>query len=333
MKPHQIESWVLKIIEQVESGHPSEDSRVELKTTWIEAEKAARRIAGHANAARGAPILWIVGVDEKRNHIVGAEYEELSEWFEKVKMQFDGLSPELFHLNVPVEDKTVVALLFDTQRAPYVVKNPAFGREQGETVSLEVPWREGTSIRSSKRSDLILILSPLQSIPRFEVLGGFLNAKIPQDPLTELWWTIRLELYVEPESSDLLVIPFHKCKSRCELPTIGWRDFINISLSPPYSQMMSTSGSFSRIDSKTIEKTQSEILITGAGKINFMAEVVTPLISGPIAKSIQFVISLMPSNSDGEAVIDGLLEIHTPDDNEFGRWVYSPKKVKENESA
>ena len=136
MKPHQLETWVLKIIE---NGQPVEDSRVELKADWLLPDKAARRIAGHANAARGAQILWLVGVDEEQGRVVGVNFNELSEWFEQVKSQFDGLCPDLYNINVSIDDKTIAALLFDTQRAPYVVKNPAFGTKHCGPVSLEVP--------------------------------------------------------------------------------------------------------------------------------------------------------------------------------------------------
>ena len=60
MRLVQIENWALDVINSVDAGHPSEDARVELKAEWIEAQKAARQIAGHANAARGDPILWLV---------------------------------------------------------------------------------------------------------------------------------------------------------------------------------------------------------------------------------------------------------------------------------
>ena len=63
MRNHEIEAWVWQLIENVESGHQIEDSRIELKSEWIPAEKAARRIAGHAKAARGTPILWIIGIE------------------------------------------------------------------------------------------------------------------------------------------------------------------------------------------------------------------------------------------------------------------------------
>lgn len=66
MRQIEIEAWVLRVIEQVKRGQSNEDSRVELKARWIEPEKAARQIAGHANAARGDKILWIIGLDEKK---------------------------------------------------------------------------------------------------------------------------------------------------------------------------------------------------------------------------------------------------------------------------
>jgi hypothetical protein len=43
-----------------------EDDRVELKADWPDAEKAARRVAGHANASGGGSVLWIIGLDEQR---------------------------------------------------------------------------------------------------------------------------------------------------------------------------------------------------------------------------------------------------------------------------
>jgi hypothetical protein len=53
MRRAELEAWVLEVLERVEQGKPVEDSRVELKREWPDPERAARRIAGHANAARG----------------------------------------------------------------------------------------------------------------------------------------------------------------------------------------------------------------------------------------------------------------------------------------
>ena len=102
MRSHEIENWVLSVIDRVERRLPNEDSRVELKSEWIDPQRVARQIAAHANAARGDPILWIIGADQQRG-IVGANHEELANWFAQVKAQFDGLAPQLTDLNVPVK--------------------------------------------------------------------------------------------------------------------------------------------------------------------------------------------------------------------------------------
>jgi hypothetical protein len=92
MRTHEIENWALRAIERVELRQPNEDSRVEIKVEWLEPKRAARRIAGHANALRGEPVLWIIGVDEQSG-VIGASQNELSTWWEQVKAQFDGPAP------------------------------------------------------------------------------------------------------------------------------------------------------------------------------------------------------------------------------------------------
>ena len=89
MKAHQIESWTLRVVERVEGHQPIEDSRIELKSIWpTDFSKAARRIAGHANAARGEPVLWLIGVDENTG-VHGANHEEFTDWYSRIKSQFD----------------------------------------------------------------------------------------------------------------------------------------------------------------------------------------------------------------------------------------------------
>src|SRR5262245_65218685 len=91
MRARDIEMWALSVIERVELKQPPEDSRVELKTEWIPPSKAARRIAGHANAARGEPILWLIGIDEKQG-VQGGAFQELADWWKKVAFEFDGIN-------------------------------------------------------------------------------------------------------------------------------------------------------------------------------------------------------------------------------------------------
>lgn len=321
MRPHEIETWALNIIDRVEAKHPIEDFRVELKAEWIEPERAARRIAGHANAARGAPILWLIGVDEERG-VVGAEHEELASWYPKVKSQFNGLAPVLTDMNIPTHDgKTVVALLFETDRAPFVVKNVAYGRRDAGPVRFEVPWRENTSIRTATRADLIRLLSPLQALPVFEVLEGLLTAEYERRRSTnELHWQLELKLYVEPMSDDRIVIPFHRCSGSLEIPRfVPRRTFDSIILGPK-----STSFRQSRPDhSKTIDITPTEILIDGPGMVLLNADLYTPTMSHFGKKEAYVDISLFSVRAEKPAPLSVSLSAIDPEMNEFGRWTLS----------
>src|SRR5882672_4801480 len=139
MRSAELEGWVFALVERVRKREPVEDQRVELKREWPEHFKAARRIAAHANSARAESILWVIGIDEEVG-LVGVSKEELANWWPQVQSNFDQLPPDLLlHLNVPVDDKTVVALLIDAERRPFVVKNP----KPGEGIDREVPWRDG----------------------------------------------------------------------------------------------------------------------------------------------------------------------------------------------
>ncbi len=200
------ETAVLSVLQRVTSGAGLEDSRVECKRHWPEPADAARAIAGHANSLHGEPITWLIGVDEKAHTAPGVPAHELSNWLSQFRSRFDGIPPDLLYsLNVPFESTSVAALLFLTDRAPYVVKNA-----QGGPIQLEVPWREGTAVRSARRSDLLLLLSPLRSLPALELLDVrlcYLN------PKTSPSWHLDLLLYLEPVGRDPLVIPFHRCSA------------------------------------------------------------------------------------------------------------------------
>jgi hypothetical protein len=127
--------------------------------------------------------------------------------------QFDGVAPGLFDLNVPYQQKTLVSLLFDTSRLPFVVKNPAHGQAGGGPVELEVPWRDATSTRSARREDLLRLLVPVTGLPKLEVLGGSLTVTPRGQPgkPSVLDWYLRLKLYLTPISLERVIIPFHQC--------------------------------------------------------------------------------------------------------------------------
>lgn len=204
------EAWVLAIADRLRAGQPIEDRRVELKRAWIDPVKAARRIAGHANSARGDEILWVIGLDEgAKNPLVGARETEFSAWHAQVVSCFVEMSPTIENLNVPMDGVTLVGLTIDTSRAPYVVRNPAFGLPRGGVVDSEVPWREGTSIRSARRSDLLRVLVPTIASPTVQVLDGEVQLMNSDHP-DQRQYALRMNLYLRlPLIERPLIFPDH----------------------------------------------------------------------------------------------------------------------------
>jgi hypothetical protein len=159
MKAQEVEQWAREIVSAVVSNRRVEDSRVELKSVWPDAYRAAGRLAGHANSARGMPILWLIGVDEKNHTLTNVDPVELASWYDSVQKSFDGFAPRLLiDVNVRFDSDVVVALYFETEReAPYVVKNSTGGYPD-----FIVPWREGTRLRAARRDELLRIFVPIR---------------------------------------------------------------------------------------------------------------------------------------------------------------------------
>ena len=248
LKP-QIENWVLEILERVHRHQRIEDTAVELKREWIDPSKAARRLAAHANASRGEPILWVIGIDEKEAAVVGATNTELSNWYAQVESFFDGGTPLLAaNHNVldPQTEVTVAAMYFETDAPPYVVKT---GEQR---VSHEVPWRRGNDTRSARRADLIRLLTPRIRLPEIEVLEGFLAGTIGTRGFA---LKLHLDLYIVPKGTDHLTIPFHRCEAGLgaehhEHTRLG--DFV-ISANP---------------DSKRCVRDHGQMIVTGPGIVD-----------------------------------------------------------------
>ena len=229
IRPTDIEVAVIRALDRMVTGQPIEDDRIELKTDLPLAPKAARRIAGQANASRGEPVLWIIGADEKARSVPGIQQIEVSSWFNSVKSHFNEIAPELSVINVPYNGVTVVALYFTTERVPYVVANPG-----GGTVSWEVPYREATGIRSATRSNLVRLLSPLQATPTVEVLGAFVSARDKhksQDGLKEYVTSqVFLALLVAQPSTASVILPLAKSDLTWHLSEssrVPYRDLIH----------------------------------------------------------------------------------------------------------
>jgi hypothetical protein len=218
MRKHELESKTLDIVDRVTKHQPNEDFAVELKSDWVAPERIARRLAAHANAARGEPILWVIGLDEALG-VVGADDAELANWLPKVISHFEsGLAPSLIlNVNVPVGGKTLVSLYFETERAPYLVKNPVYGQSGQGPVEYELPWRDGNATRTGRRADLLRLLMPGERLPEVEVLSASIECQdrtqenVAQGGAATLIWILRAKLYIAPKSRERISIPRHRC--------------------------------------------------------------------------------------------------------------------------
>ncbi len=204
MHATDLDAIVRDVLARIEAKQHVEDSRIELKSAWPNPQKAARRIAGHANAGRGAPVLWIIGIDEKRG-LVGCEHTATHNWWAQVASYFDAVVPALRDRAVSVGGKSAVALEFGTDHAPYVVKTSQ------SPVTKEIPWREATAIRTATRSELLSVFRPLRFLPSVEMIRGHLWAKSIRPPEgNELCsCSLQLEIVLSPVKGERLVIPRH----------------------------------------------------------------------------------------------------------------------------
>jgi hypothetical protein len=214
VKPAEVEYWIRQLAEQVQEGKPVEDSRVELKAVWPDADhETARGLGGLSNAARLEPVLWAVGLDEKARAIRSAPAPELASWLPQVNKHFNGgVAPILMcNVNVSFGDAVVVGLLFNTEGAPFVVTVPS-----GGAIDRDVPWREGNRTRSAMRADLLRVLVPAIRTPRVDLLDATVWSSQPQGSGTADW-TLVGRLYITPRSRDHLYIPKHTVSA-----SFGW---------------------------------------------------------------------------------------------------------------
>jgi hypothetical protein len=241
--------------------------------------------------------------------VAGVNHQELATWYPGVTSHFDTLAPEMFDLNIPVSSLTVSALQFDTDRAPFVVKNPGFGSQAGVVIAREVPWRGSTSTRTATRAELLLLLAPLLKLPRLELLSGELTARPSQDA-QQVMWDLALELYVVPAVEGRIVIPKHRCSASFEIAgQTGRASLNNIHLHPPYS-INYTGGRHVEMTmhSKTIQSTQYEAIVDGPGVLRLGASASTQGVPDNLKSAgAQITVALWPAGADAAAPLDMVL--------------------------
>lgn len=208
MQNHEIEALARDALQRANSKAPTEDSRVELKSEFIDPAKAARRLAAHANASAYEPIIWIFGAKEDGS-LVGAERTDFASWFARVAKCFNGVPPRPKEVSFSIGDKTIMAVAFETDAPPYVVSNPDGGK-----IAFEVPWREATSTRTANRAELLQILVPQIRIPKVEILKArVVFERARQNFQNERYSaTAQLDLYFAQLSSESIALPTHKVR-------------------------------------------------------------------------------------------------------------------------
>lgn len=302
----EIEAWALRIISEAKQGRRVEDSLVELKAAFPDPYKAARRIAAHANSAHGEQILWIIGIDEKTNKITNIDLTELSKWWAKVKSFFDSIPPDFTDIILSTPEGELQLLLFNTIASPYVVRNPVFGTKEAGPIEREVPFREGTSVRSSTREDLIQILVPRMKLPEVEILNATASVNIPGNKSSTsdaklLQWYFYIALYITPHGDEPIVLPTHRTlityrlieqmDTKKEAEQIRYT--VPVTFGSSYSSPIT-----SKSDSRTIETTNSEAIIYLPGKLFLRAmssQSITPLSN---RSCLEISLSIRPSRSD-----------------------------------
>lgn len=167
----QTEVRIIDLVNHVVAGGTCEDDVVECKSQLPEdTRRAARQIAGLLNAARGATAIWIVGLDEKAHQVVTVQNgPDPASWLPGVQKYFRGLDPDPQIHTIVTDHGTVTALIFDTERAPYVVTT-----DGGKGGNLEVPWRSATGTGSATRAQLLSLVVATRALPTVQ----FINPKL-----------------------------------------------------------------------------------------------------------------------------------------------------------
>jgi len=315
MRPVEIENWALAVIQQVEAGQPNEDARVEIKADWIDPFRAARQLAGHANAARGDAILWLIGVNQETG-VVGVGHKELAVWLSQVSSHFDGIAPDIIDVNVPYKNRVVVALFVNTERAPFVIKNPDFGSKSGVVIAFEVPWREGTTTRTASRSDLIRLLVPKLALPEIELLDAELSLRGSH----KYQWHLQMDLYITPKIGTFVVIPFHRCEVQLVLAPSNTTILLSrIHLTPPYRITRSLS---TEPDSLTAAATGDELIIEGPARVALSAEAWSDEAPRSLDQSSARILArLRPAHTNQSLPIEPILKwVQSPEESMIAQW-------------
>jgi hypothetical protein len=233
MRPALLEARVLSAVEAIRAGVPPEDDFLECKRTWPDPTAKARQFAGLLNRAAGRDVVMIVGLDDVDGTVTSPGETDPADWWAGMQSRFDETPPDLTrHMTVALgEGEYVVALAFDTTRAPFVVKNAT-----GQGPEREVPMRDGSSTRSAYRREIVRLLLPWVKTPSAVLLDASVvviwSAAVPakvstpsgieqpaQPERVEAYGT--MDLFLEHLGPEFVMLPAHGM--RVALEAVGYR--------------------------------------------------------------------------------------------------------------
>jgi hypothetical protein len=257
-----LEAQVNDAIERVLRGSRPEDTRIELKGGEVKnIQRTARQLAAHANAARGEPIVWIIGLNENDRRVDGERVGEFSTWIAQIESCFSGAPPYVvLHRSIAHEGKDVLGIVFDTKYAPFVIKNPTFATDK-DNQEFEVPWRYGTRAFSAKKSELVRILVPLAELPECELLSCELCTATSIMFTNKKSLTLNAKVYVISRTGGRVFIPFHRCVFRFRVAGNGTWTIAQ----PPYVEAQSASS--------LVRLGDTEAVVDGAGMMDMRANI------------------------------------------------------------
>jgi hypothetical protein len=288
MRRIDVEEWAFRILERVAAAQSTEDSLVELKSTWPPVREIARQLAAHANSAAAQPIMWLMGVDQKIG-VVPFHAQDAARWRDQLGKEFDGFAPLFTHYDLDWRGQPFSALVFETDAAPFVVLNPNRGQPNSGPFDREVPWREGRT-RSASRAEVIRIARPSARLPIVEVIAGRVTVT---DRVTASFhnWAVELSLYGVSETLGRMFLPFFGL--RAHIATSAGEE---IPLDRPTVNANSE-------DPHVVYIRDQQIVIDGAGRFGFYGVARTETLSQQISEPLTVNIRLKVAGNDLPLVI------------------------------
>lgn len=204
MTPLEFESLAREAIAQAGRDELGEDSRVELKADWSDPAKLAPKLAAQANAARGVPVLLLIGINDD-GQIVGAPRQELADWLPQLERRFDEVAPRhIWDQRLQLDAGLVHVIAFDTTTPPYVARPADPSRAQEWLIQV----RRGTRTVDAGRADLLRLVLPTVRAPQAELL----SCRMQTTPTPAL--SIVTHIYLACHDEMAVALPSHRLHGR-----------------------------------------------------------------------------------------------------------------------